>query len=163
MASKVARALGSVAGRSEHAGLSRASVAPLTCAGGLQYRSNLYQRPYIHARISKASRQYATLTPSRAIVASEPGPQHHGGENWAMTDIKVPNELKEGEILVEMVATGICHTDIALTNPHMGQTFPMVPGHEGMLQQDFSLSLRSVCALTVFIRLWIRQGSRSWS
>ena len=51
-----------------------------------------------------------------------------------MTDIKVPTELKEGEILVEMVATGICHTDIALTNPHMGQAFPMVPGHEGTVQ-----------------------------
>ena len=131
MASKVARALGSVIGKSEHVGLSRASAAPLTCAGGLQQRSDSYQRPHIHRRINQPSRQYATLTPSRAIVASEPGPQHHGGENWAMTDIKVPTELKEGEILVEMVATGICHTDIALTNPHMGQTFPMVPGHEG--------------------------------
>lgn len=49
-------------------------------------------------------RQYATMTPSRAIVASEPGPDHHGGDNWAMTDIRVPTELKDGEILVDMVA-----------------------------------------------------------
>lgn len=39
--------------------------------------------------------------------------------------------LKEGEILVEMVASGICHTDLALTVPEKGQTFPIVPGHEG--------------------------------
>jgi D-arabinose 1-dehydrogenase-like Zn-dependent alcohol dehydrogenase len=69
--------------------------------------------------------------PSKAIVASEPGPSHKGAENWEMTDIRVPTELKDGELLVEMVATGICHTDISLTNPHMGQSFPIVPGHEG--------------------------------
>lgn len=79
------------------------------------------------------------MTSSQAIVASEPGPEHHGGDNWEMTDIRVPTELKDGEILVEMVASGICHTDIALTNPHMGQTFPMVAGHEGItvLQDPF--------------------------
>ncbi|CZT14415.1 related to zinc-containing long-chain alcohol dehydrogenase [Ramularia collo-cygni] len=70
-------------------------------------------------------------TPSKAIVASTPGPTHHGAENWEMTNILVPTDLKDGEILVEMVATGICHTDISLTNPEMGQTFPIVPGHEG--------------------------------
>lgn len=78
-------------------------------------------------------RQYATstTTPSKAIVASTPGPNHRGAENWNMTNIQVPTQLKDGEILVEMVATGICHTDIALTNPGMGQSFPIVPGHEG--------------------------------
>ncbi|KAK4609346.1 Aryl-alcohol dehydrogenase [Fulvia fulva] len=82
-------------------------------------------------RSATAIEQYASMTSSQAIVASEPGPEHHGGDNWEMTDIRVPTELKDGEILVEMVASGICHTDIALTNPHMGQTFPMVAGHEG--------------------------------
>lgn len=77
------------------------------------------------------TRQYATMTQSQAIVASEPGPDHKGGANWEMTDIRVPNELNDGEILVEMVASGICHTDIALTCPDKGQTFPMVAGHEG--------------------------------
>lgn len=71
------------------------------------------------------------MTRSRAIVASEPGPEHKGGANWAMQDIQVPTELKDGELLVEMVAAGICHTDVVLTNPRMGQTFPIVPGHEG--------------------------------
>lgn len=51
-----------------------------------------------------------------------------------MTNILIPaaGNLKDGEILVEMVATGICHTDISLTAPEMGQRFPIVPGHEGM-------------------------------
>lgn len=71
------------------------------------------------------------MTPSQAIVAFEPGPDHKGGANWELTDIKVPSQLNDGEILVEMVASGICHTDLALTNPNQGQTFPMVPGHEG--------------------------------
>lgn len=72
------------------------------------------------------------MTLSRAIVASEPlAEQHHGGDNWSMQDIRVPSDLQDGEILVEMVATGICHTDLSLTSPNMGQTFPMVPGHEG--------------------------------
>lgn len=89
------------------------------------------------ARTNNVRRHYATLTPSKAIVASEPSPNHRGGENWEMSDIRVPTELKDGELLVEMVATGICHTDISLTNPHMGQTFPVVPGHEGLL--DFQV------------------------
>ncbi|KAF2158816.1 hypothetical protein M409DRAFT_61323 [Zasmidium cellare ATCC 36951] len=82
-------------------------------------------------RITKKPEHYATMTPSQAIVAFEPGPEHKGGANWEMTEIKVPSELGDGELLVEMVASGICHTDIALTDPNKGQTFPMVAGHEG--------------------------------
>ncbi|KXS95737.1 hypothetical protein AC578_5296 [Pseudocercospora eumusae] len=85
--------------------------------------------PFQH--VNALHRQYATMTPSRAIVASEPAAEHHGGDNWSLQDIQVPNELKDGEILVEMVATGICHTDLSLTAPGQGQTFPIVPGHEG--------------------------------
>ncbi|PPJ52355.1 hypothetical protein CBER1_09837 [Cercospora berteroae] len=75
--------------------------------------------------------QNDSLTSSRAIVASEPQDGQRAGENWAIQDIQVPSTLKEGEILVEMVASGICHTDLALTVPEKGQTFPIVPGHEG--------------------------------
>lgn len=86
--------------------------------------------PYQH--VNALHRQYATMTPSRAIVASEPAAEHHGGDNWSLQDIQVPTDLKDGEILVEMVATGICHTDLSLTAPGQGQTFPIVPGHEGL-------------------------------
>lgn len=73
------------------------------------------------------------MIPSRAIVASEPSTsvEHHAGRNWAMKDIHVPIELKHGELLIEMVASGICHTDLSMTNPNVGQHFPIVAGHEG--------------------------------
>ena len=80
--------------------------------------------------MATSTRGYATEA-SRAIVASEPSSDHTGGSNWTFQEIGVPTELKDGDVLVEMVASGICHTDLALTNPNMGQKFPMVPGHEG--------------------------------
>ncbi|KAM3421152.1 hypothetical protein BST61_g1564 [Cercospora zeina] len=75
--------------------------------------------------------QNASFTSTRAIVASELQDGQHAGENWAMKDIQVPSALKDGELLVEMVASGICHTDLTLTSAGRGQTFPIVPGHEG--------------------------------
>jgi hypothetical protein len=54
-----------------------------------------------------------------------------------LQEIFVPNELGPGEVLVEMVATGICHTDISLTAKGMGQAFPIVAGHEGELRVSF--------------------------
>lgn len=73
-------------------------------------------------------------TPARAIVAAAPGDDHKPGSNWDLQDINVPNELKDGEVLVEMVASGICHTDILITSfPEStpGFAFPRVAGHEG--------------------------------
>lgn len=78
----------------------------------------------------------ATTVPasSQAIVAVEPGADWKPGQNWQIQTIHLPT-LKEGEVLVEMVATGICHTDLSFTSPVVGQTFPIVVGHEGT---DFS-------------------------
>ncbi len=39
---------------------------------------------------------------------------------------------KSGEVLVKMVASGICHTDTAVLNQFLPVTFPMVLGHEGV-------------------------------
>jgi Zn-dependent alcohol dehydrogenase len=71
------------------------------------------------------------LTSTLAIVASDPTPGQKGAENWELQEVFVPTELNDGEVLVEMVATGICHTDISLTKEGMGQGFPIVAGHEG--------------------------------
>ncbi|SMY29819.1 unnamed protein product [Zymoseptoria tritici ST99CH_1A5] len=71
------------------------------------------------------------LTKTTAIVASEPGEDHKPAANWSLQEVYIPTELNDGEVLVEMVATGICHTDISLTGPGMAQGFPIVPGHEG--------------------------------
>jgi aryl-alcohol dehydrogenase len=38
---------------------------------------------------------------------------------------------KAGEVLVKLVATGICHTDSAVIENFLPVTYPIVPGHEG--------------------------------
>lgn len=40
-------------------------------------------------------------------------------------------ELREDEVLVEVVATGICHTDIVVRDQHYPVPLPAVLGHEG--------------------------------
>ncbi|KAK5689601.1 hypothetical protein LTR97_012774 [Elasticomyces elasticus] len=77
-----------------------------------------------------------TTTPTRAILASEPEPQAHiPGSNWTIENIIVPTTLKDGELLVEMVASGICHTDLLITSiprhPSYPLHYPRVAGHEG--------------------------------
>ncbi len=41
-------------------------------------------------------------------------------------------EPKAGEVLVKMVASGICHTDTAVIEQYLPVVFPMVAGHEGV-------------------------------
>ncbi|NLL39764.1 MAG: NAD(P)-dependent alcohol dehydrogenase [Clostridiales bacterium] len=41
-------------------------------------------------------------------------------------------EPKAGEVLVKMVASGICHTDTAVIEQFLPVTFPIVAGHEGV-------------------------------
>lgn len=77
-----------------------------------------------------------TTTSARAIVASAPDyPNNYKpGNNWKLQDIVVPTELKEGEILIEMTATGICHTDLLTTSYPDGTPgipYPRIVGHEG--------------------------------
>jgi len=54
---------------------------------------------------------------------------------WSIEDIQV-HSLKENELLVRMVASGICHTDVVFGNnaePIGG--YPKVMGHEGAPSQ----------------------------
>ncbi len=41
-------------------------------------------------------------------------------------------EPKAGEVLVKLVASGICHTDTAVIEQYLPITFPVVAGHEGV-------------------------------
>lgn len=43
----------------------------------------------------------------------------------------VLDDLGPSEILVRIVATGLCHTDLAVVHGHIPAAFPMVLGHEG--------------------------------
>ena len=73
---------------------------------------------------------------AKAIRASAPGADHAGGKNWSLQDVTL-RPIKEDEILVQMIATGICHTDLLVTSvpkehgASRGITYPMVAGHEG--------------------------------
>ena len=73
-----------------------------------------------------------------AIVAREP--EQPLTINWAMEEVEVYTP-GEGEILVEMRATGICHTDIVLSSVPSGSIgiqYPKILGHEGISSSSHS-------------------------
>ena len=52
------------------------------------------------------------------------------GEPFTMTEVEL-DEPREDEVLVRMVATGLCHTDITMGSFLPDEMFPNVFGHEG--------------------------------
>ena len=68
---------------------------------------------------------------ARAIVTYQSKPEEH--LNWKLEDITLSREIKPDEVLVRMVATGICHTDIVFSfiPPEVYGPYPKVLGHEG--------------------------------
>lgn len=50
----------------------------------------------------------------------------------------VLDSLRPDEVLVEIHATGICHTDFACMNGTLPAAFPSVFGHEGSLNNQTS-------------------------
>lgn len=57
--------------------------------------------------------------PCKGIVA-------YSQEDWKWEDL-LTREPQEDEFLIEMIATGVCHTDIS----GYGGIYPRVLGHEG--------------------------------
>ena len=49
---------------------------------------------------------------------------------FALEEVELPDP-GPGEVLVRIVATGLCHTDIASRDGLLGQPFPSIFGHEG--------------------------------
>ena len=49
---------------------------------------------------------------------------------WTIEDVEV-SAPREDEVLVRMVGTGICHTDITCREGHFPVPMPIVLGHEG--------------------------------
>lgn len=70
--------------------------------------------------------------PCKGIVAYS---QHE----WKWEDM-LTREPKEDEFLVEMIATGVCHTDIS----GYGGIYPRVLGHEGAWMMYWLPPLRSI-------------------
>ena len=52
------------------------------------------------------------------------------GQPFTLTEVDL-DEPREDEVLVRMVATGICHTDITMSHFLPAEMFPNVFGHEG--------------------------------
>lgn len=71
----------------------------------------------------------ATSITARAIVAHEPVGNK---PNWKIENV-TPRALEPNELLVRIVATGICHTDLVFgTWPKEAIPYPKVLGHEGL-------------------------------
>ncbi|KAF5659032.1 alcohol dehydrogenase I [Fusarium heterosporum] len=48
---------------------------------------------------------------------------------WELRDVPLQRPSK-GQILVKVLACGVCFSDVAIAGGHMGDVFPRVPGHE---------------------------------
>jgi Zn-dependent alcohol dehydrogenase len=53
------------------------------------------------------------------------------GTDMAQLETLKIGELRSDEVLVKLVATGICHTDLTCRNGFMPMPRPIVLGHEG--------------------------------
>jgi len=52
------------------------------------------------------------------------------GAAWKLTKARL-DEPRDDEVLVHMVATGVCHTDVSVRDQHLPTPLPAVLGHEG--------------------------------
>ncbi|WP_140720675.1 MULTISPECIES: NAD(P)-dependent alcohol dehydrogenase [Gammaproteobacteria] len=66
----------------------------------------------------------APLLPIRAAVAREVGQPLH----LESATLEPP---RDDEVLVRLVASGVCHTDMVVRDQHMATPLPMILGHEG--------------------------------
>ena len=52
------------------------------------------------------------------------------GAAWKLTKARL-DEPRDDEVLVRMIATGVCHTDVSVRDQHLPTPLPAVLGHEG--------------------------------
>ena len=65
--------------------------------------------------------------PCRAVVTYRP--QESGAANFILQELSI-RDIRDDECLVEIIASGICHSDIAFATRPDG-IYPRVLGHEG--------------------------------
>lgn len=51
------------------------------------------------------------------------------GEGLTLKDVELKHPSK-GQVLVKVLATGVCHSDASVQAGEFGNSFPIVPGHE---------------------------------
>ncbi len=61
----------------------------------------------------------------KAAVLSEPK------GSFEIEDVDLDRQLGPRDVLVRVVATGLCHTDLSVRDGHMPSAFPVLLGHEG--------------------------------
>ena len=98
----------------------------------------------VHKQLSKHTDSSANMPeytiPCQGIVA-------YSEHEWKWEDM-LTREPMEDEFLVEMIATGVCHTDLS----GYGGIYPRVLGHEGVFRDDSQTMLdyvtrcRSCCS-----------------
>lgn len=97
------------------------------------------------------------MASAKAIVSRDT--QANGG--WKMEDVTV-RDPGEGELLVEIIASGVCHTDVLIGGLPAGAApiafYPRVLGHEGV-SLPFVVGRLS---LTWYARKWICKEGRPW-
>ncbi|RAL62678.1 hypothetical protein DID88_004521 [Monilinia fructigena] len=62
---------------------------------------------------------------TKALVVDRPG------GDFVYRDIEVDDNIRATEVLVEIVATGVCHTDLSFSQNDIEGMFPAILGHEG--------------------------------
>jgi Zn-dependent alcohol dehydrogenase len=67
----------------------------------------------------------------QAIVSYKP--TAHGQPDFRVQSLSI-RDIREDECLVQIVATGLCHTDLAVASRH-DSIYPRVLGHEGIFGQ----------------------------
>jgi len=50
---------------------------------------------------------------------------------FELMDVELDTELRPNEVLVKIVATGLCHTDLSVRDQHLPVPLPAILGHEG--------------------------------
>jgi alcohol dehydrogenase (nicotinoprotein) len=63
-------------------------------------------------------------------VRTQAAVMHGHGQEWEITELEL-DPPKAGEVLVKMVASGLCHTDDHIRTGDLVPRFPLVGGHEG--------------------------------
>ena len=85
-----------------------------------------------------------TTTNTRAIVCHTP---QDGHRNWQIEDVLVRSP-EAGDVLVRVIASGVCHTDLGCGSFPDGTGFPVPPyprilGHEGTSSKRVDLKVRA--------------------
>jgi aryl-alcohol dehydrogenase len=71
---------------------------------------------------------------TEALVIAEPGAP------MRLEEVLIEDEPRADEVMVQMKATGVCHTDLNFQNEKsIPGLFPAVLGHEGMSDRKDSL------------------------